>query len=121
MKSIKLLIKENGFELLKILMEEWYLTEYIVNNSSEVDDINVIKHPDFLKRINKFIYLFRSNLKDYDIRFLEMSLKELQEKDIPYSYILEENNQIFSIVEHKVSSQEIDEIERNENSLEMEI
>lgn len=120
MKSIKLLIKENGFELLKILMEEWYLTESIVNNSSEVDDINVIKHPDFQKRIHTFVYLFRSNLKDYDIRFLEMSLNELQNKDIPYSYILEENNQISSIVEHKVSVQEIDEIQKNEDSLEME-
>ena len=55
-----------------------------------------------------------------DIRFLEMSLNELQNKDIPYSYILEENNQISSIVEHKVSVQEIDEIQKNEDSLEME-
>lgn len=121
MKSIKILIKENGFELLKILMEEWYLTECIVNNSSETDAINITKHPDILKRINQYVYFFRNNLKNYDIRFLEMSLKELQEKNISYCYILEENNEISSILENKISVEKINEIHKLENDLEMEL
>ncbi len=121
MKSIKLLISNNGFELLKIIMEEWYLSENIVNNSSEVDDINIIKKPTAIKKVKELIYFIKSNLKDYDIRFLEMSLKELQtNKDISYCYILENDNKISTILENHISFKEIECLYKQENQFEME-
>ncbi len=121
MKSIKLLISKNGFEMLKILMEEWYLSECIANNSSEVDDMNIIKNPTIMQKVKGLIYFFKSNLKTYDIKFLEMSLKELQEnKDISYCYILEDNNKISMILENDISSEEFKHIYEQENQFEME-
>lgn len=121
MKNIKLLISNKGFELLKIIMEEWYLSENIVNNSSEVDDINIIKKPTAIKKVKEFIYFIKNNLKDYDIRFLEMSLKELQtNKDISYCYILENNNKISTILENHISSKEIECLYKQENQFETE-
>lgn len=120
MKNIKMLISEKGFKKLKVLMEEWYLTECIVNNSSEVDDVNIINKPTLLEKLHDLIFYKRDNLKDYEIDFLEMSLKELKnKKDIPYCYILSDNNKVFSIVENKLSLEEINEIQ-NENDFEIE-
>lgn len=121
MKNIKLLINKNGFELLKILMEEWYLSECIANNSSEVDNINIIKNPTIIQKVKEFILFSKNNLKDYDIKFLELSLRELQEHNhIPYCYILEDNNKISMILENKISSEEIENFYKQENQFEME-
>lgn len=120
MKNVKMLINSKGLEKLKVLMEEWYLTECIVNNSSEVDDVNIINKPTILEKLQDLIYFRKDNLKDYDIDFLQLSLQELKKKkDIPYCYILSENNKVFSIVENKLSCEQINEIQ-NENSLELE-
>lgn len=120
MKNIKMLISKNGLEKLKVLMEEWYLTECIVNNSSEVDDVNIINKPTILEKLHDLIYFRKDNLKEYDIDFLELSLKELKnKKDMPYCYILSEDNKVFSIVENKLSREKINEFQ-NENSFEME-
>lgn len=122
MKSIKLLISKNGFEILKILMEEWYLSECIANNSSEVDDMNIIKNPTIIQKVKGIIYFFKSNLKTYDIKFLKMSLKELQEhKDIFYCYILEDNNKICMILENHISSEEFENLYQQEKNIELEI
>lgn len=120
MKNVKMLISQKGLEKLKVLMEEWYLTECIVNNSSEIDEVNIINKPTLLEILHDLIYFRKDNLKDYDIDFLELSLKELKnKKDIPYCYILSENNKVFSIVENKLSYEKINEIQ-NENSFELE-
>lgn len=121
MKSIKLLISKNGFEILKILMEEWYLSECIANNCSEVDDMNIIKKPTMIQKVKGLIYFFKNNLESYDIKFLEMSLKELQERnDISYCYILEDNNKISMILENHISSEEFENLYQQENQFEME-
>lgn len=121
MKSIKLLISKNGFEILKILMEEWYLSECIANNSSEVDDMNIIKKPTMIQKVKGLIYFFKNNLNSYDIKFLEMSLKELQERnDISYCYILEDDNKISMILENHISSEEFENLYNQENQFEME-
>lgn len=120
MKSIKMLINEKGFEKLKVLMEEWYLTECIVNNSSEVDEVNIINKPTVLERLHDLIFYKKDNLKDYEIDFLQLSLKELKnKKEIPYCYILSENNKVFSVVENKLSYEKIIELQ-NQNSMELE-
>ena len=112
MKSIKMLINEKGFEKLKVLMEEWYLTECIVNNSSEVDEINIINKPTVLERLHDLIFYKKDDLKDYEIDFLQLSLKELKnKKEIPYCYILSENNKVFSVVENKLSYEKIIELQ----------
>lgn len=104
MKNVKMLINKIGFDKLKVLMEEWYLTECIINNSSEVDDVNIINKPTILESLHDLIYFRKDNLKEYDIDFLKLSLKELKnKKDIPYCYILSENNEVFSIVENNLS------------------
>lgn len=122
MKSIKLLISKNGFEILKILMEEWYLSECIVNNSSEVDDMNIIKKPTIIQKVKELIYFFKNNLNSYDIKFLEMSLKELQERnDISYCYILEDDNKISMILENHISSEEFENLYQQEKNIELEI
>lgn len=122
MKSIKLLISQNGFEILKILMEEWYLSECIANNSSEVDDMNIVKKPTAIKKVKEFIYFLKNNLESYDIKFLEMSLRELQErKDISYCYILEDNNKVSMILENNISSKEFEGIYKREKNIELEI
>lgn len=121
MKSIKLLISKNGFEILKILMEEWYLSECIANNTSEVDDMNIIKKPTMIQKVKGLIYFFKNNLNSYDIKFLEMSLKELQERnDISYCYILEDDNKISMILENHISSEEFEYLYNQENQFEME-
>lgn len=121
MKSIKLLISKNGFEILKILMEEWYLSECIANNSSEVDNMNIIKKPTMIQKVKELIYFFKNNLNSYDIKFLEMSLKELQERnDISYCYILEDDNKISMILENHISSEEFENLYNQENQFEME-
>ena len=120
MKNIKMLINAKGLEKLKVLMEEWYLTESIVNNSSEVDDVNIINKPTLLEKLQDLIYFRKDNLKDYDIDFLEMSFKELKnKKEIPYCYVLSENNKVFSIVENQIPCEKINEFQ-HENSFEME-
>lgn len=122
MKSIKLLISKNGFEILKILMEEWYLSECIANNSSEVDDMNIIKKPTMIQKVKELIYFFKNNLNSYDIKFLEMSLKELQERnDISYCYILEDDNKISMILENHISSEEFENLYQQEKNIELEI
>lgn len=122
MKSIKLLISKNGFEILKILMEEWYLSECIANNCSEVDDMNIIKKPTMIQKVKGLIYFFKNNLESYDIKFLEMSLKELQERnDISYCYILEDNNKISMILENHISSEEFEKLFEIEKNIEIEI
>lgn len=122
MKSIKLLISKNGFEILKILMEEWYLSECIANNSSEVDDMNIIKKPTMIQKVKELIYFFKNNLNNYDIKFLEMSLKELQERnDISYCYILEDDNKISMILENHISSEEFENLYQQEKNIELEI
>lgn len=121
MKSIKLLISKNGFEILKILMEEWYLSECIANNSSEVDNMNIIKKPTMIQKVKELIYFFKNNLNSYDIKFLEMSLKELQERnDISYCYILEDDNKISMILENHISSEEFENLYNQENQFEIE-
>lgn len=114
MKNIKLLITQRGLEKLKVLMEEWYLTECIVNNSSEVDAINIINKPTILKTLKDLVYFVKDNLKEYDIEFLQLSLKELKNnKQIPYCYILSDNNKVFSVVENNLSYEQINEQQRN--------
>ena len=121
MKSIKLLINKIGFEKLKVLMEDWYLTECIVNNSSEVDDVNIINKPTLLERLHDLILYKKDNLKDYEVDFLELSLRELKEnKNIPYCYILTNDNKIFSIVENKLSYERIEELQNENINMELE-
>ena len=111
MKSIKLLINKNGFEILKILLEEFYLTESVANNMSDVDEVNIAKKPSIIKRVNELIYYVRNNLKDYDIKLFEITLKELQsKKNINFCYILEDDNNILTILENKIPVDRITEI-----------
>ena len=122
MKDVKVLIEERGFEKLRVLMEEWYLTECIVNNSSEVDAVNIINKPTVLERIKNLIYFCKNNIKEHEVDFLELSLKELgRKKDIGYSYILSENNQVSNVVEHKLSYEQMEQFQNRENEYALEM
>lgn len=121
MKSIKLLISEKGFELLKIRMEEWYTYEYIINNLSEIDNFNIINNPTIIEKTeNNLIYFFKDDLKEYDVRFLEMSLKELKNNNILYCYIFEKDQNIITIFENHIEVSEITKFYDKEKDIEME-
>ena len=116
--------EEKVIEVLKKILRAIHLNNYrdILDcvDGSEVDDVNIINKPTLLEKLHDLIYFRKDNLKEYDIDFLELSLKELKnKKDIPYCYILSENNKVFSIVENELSCEKIIEFQ-NENSFEME-
>ncbi len=91
MKIVRLLITENGLEVLKAFAEENYLGNYIACNENEAYYKNIINFPDLLLQLKDDIVLFARNDISIEDEFVwEESLSDMKNKNATYySFILD--------------------------------
>ena len=66
MKCVRLIISKNGYESLKAFADDNYLYEYIANNSSELNDINILRNPTLKQQIGDYIFFSKDNINNED-------------------------------------------------------
>ena len=134
MKKLRMFIKDTSLKKLQAISDDSYLYNYIVNNYTELDEDNIFRNPDILKRIGQMFYLSKNNITDDDLIVWNETNYHLKDKDISYYVvIIDEDNEacfvynnlkdiipILGISYNSVDSDTINKIERFNDEIEME-
>ena len=135
MKKLRMFIKDTSLKKLQAISDDSYLYNYIVNNYTELDEDNIFRNPDILKRIGQMFYLSKNNITDNDLIVWNETNYHLKDKDISYYVvIIDEDNEacfvynnlkdtipILGISYNSVDSDTINKIERFNNEIMLEI
>ena len=135
MKKIRMFIKDTSLRKLQAISDDSYLYNYIVNNYTELDEENIFRNPDILKRIGQMFYISKNNITDDDLIVWNETNYHLKDKDISYYVvIIDEDNEacfvynnlkdtipILGISYNSVDSDTINKIERFNNEIMSEI
>lgn len=127
-------IKDTSLKKLQAISDDSYLYNYIVNNYTELDEDNIFRNPDILKRIGQMFYLSKNNITDNDLIVWNETNYHLKDKDISYYVvIIDEDNEacfvynnlkdtipILGISYNSNDSDSINKIERFNNEIELE-
>lgn len=134
MKKLRMFIKDTSLKKLQAISDDSYLYNYIVNNYTELDEDNIFRNPDILKRIGQMFYLSKNNITDNDLIVWNETNYHLKDKDISYYVvIIDEDNEacfvynnlkdtipILGISYNSNDSDSINKIERFNNEIELE-
>lgn len=135
MKKLRMFIKDTSLKKLQAISDDSYLYNCIVNNYTELDEDNIFRNPDILKRIGQMFYLSKNNITDDDLIVWNETNYHLKDKDISYYVvIIDEDNEacfvynnlkdtipILGISYNSVDSDTINKIERFNNEIMLEI
>lgn len=88
MKCIRLIISKEGYESLKAFADDNYLYEYIANNPSELDDINILRNPTQKHQIDNYIFFSRDNINNEDEFIFIESIKDIKRKNASYYAVI---------------------------------
>lgn len=88
MKNIRLIITQKGYDILKAFADETYLYSYIVNNSSELWNRNILNNPDSIKEFNDYIFMIKDNIDEDDELVITESIKDIKRKNISYYAVI---------------------------------
>lgn len=118
MKSIKLIISKAGLEQLKAFADESYLYRYIVNNYTELSDVNIFNNPDIENYLSKENLLFvKFDLTDDDELVINDTLQDLKNKNTTfYAYVFDDESKAFYVYKNfsgKVNLPIVDNFYRN--------
>lgn len=99
MKSIKLIISKAGLEQLKAFADESYLYRYIVNNYTELSDVNIFNKPDIENYLSNENLLFvKFDLTNDDELVIDDTLQDLKNKNTTfYAYVFDDESKAFCI------------------------
>ena len=134
MKKLRMFIKDTSLKKLQAISDDSYLYNCIVNNYTELDEDNIFRNPDILKRIGQMLYLSKNSITDDDLIVWNETNYHLKDKDISYYVvIIDEDNEacfvynnlkdtipILGISYNSVDSDTINKIERFNDEIEME-
>ena len=134
MKKLRMFIKDTSLKKLQAISDDSYLYNCIVNNYTELDEDNIFRNPDILKRIGQMFYLSKNNITDDDLIVWNETNYHLKDKDISYYVvIIDEDNEacfvynnlkdtipILGISYNSVDSDSINKIESFNNEIELE-
>ena len=135
MKKLRMFIKDTSLKKLQAISDDSYLYNCIVNNYTELDEDNIFRNPDILKRIGQMFYLSKNNITDDDLIVWNETNYHLKDKDISYYVvIIDEDNEacfvynnlkdtipILGISYNSVDSDSINKIESFNNEIMSEI
>ena len=88
MKCIRLIISKTGYKALKAFADDNYLYEYIVNNSSELDEINILNNPTLKKEIGDYIFFSKDNISYEDEIIWIQSIQDIKTKNASYYAVI---------------------------------
>ena len=88
MKCVRLIISKNGYESLKAFADDNYLYEYIANNSSELNDINILRNPTLKQQIGDYIFFSKDNINNEDEFILIESIEDIRRKNASYYAVI---------------------------------
>ncbi len=88
MKCIRLIISKAGYKTLKAFADDNYLYEYIVNNSSELAEINILNNPTLKKEIGDYIFFSKDNISYGDEIVWIQSIQDIKTKNASYYAVI---------------------------------
>ena len=110
MKKLRMFIKDTSLKKLQAISDDSYLYNCIVNNYTELDEDNIFRNPDILKRIGQMFYLSKNNITDNDLIVWNET-----------NYHLKDIIPILGISYNSVDSDTINKIERFNNEIMLEL
>lgn len=84
MKCVRLIISKDGYEALRAFADDNYLYEYIANNSSELDEINILNNPTLKRQIGDYIFFSKDYINDEDEIVWIKSIEDIRRKNASY-------------------------------------
>ncbi|MDO5556679.1 MAG: hypothetical protein Q4G05_00315 [Clostridia bacterium] len=88
MKNLRLIITQKGYDILKAFADDNYLYSYVVNNSSELWQRNILNRPDNIKDFGEYIFVVKDRMNQDDERIIIESMDEIKRKNISYYAVI---------------------------------
>lgn len=88
MKCVRLIISKDGYEALRAFADDNYLYEYIANNSSELDEINILNNPTLKRQIGDYIFFSKDYINDEDEIVWIKSIEDIRRKNASYYAVI---------------------------------